>query len=303
MASTTRHLGRTDIPVGPIGLGGAGLGLPDVSDDEAVATVHRAFERGIRFLDTSPLYGESERRVGLALRGVPRTEFLLSTKTGTHPARRGDYSRDATLWSVENSLRLLGVDQIDLLLVHDPPDMAPVMASGAVLDTLEALRDQGVVRWIGLGQRSHAAHRAAILSGRFDVVLTFNDFLPVRTTAATSGLLDVAAAHGVGVLNGSPLGLGLLVADLDDPAVWERYAWEPREREAARRYQAFCRETGVDPAGLALRFCGREPRIHCTLTGARNRAELDHNLDAAQRAIPDAIWTALDALRLTEGQE
>src|SRR5438309_10537149 len=96
-----RRLGRTGLDVTRFSLGGAGIGRRDnVDDSSAAETVQRALAAGINYIDTSPLYGESERRVGLALEGVPRDSYVLSTKTGTHPERRGDYSWDGTLWSV-----------------------------------------------------------------------------------------------------------------------------------------------------------------------------------------------------------
>src|SRR5262249_29219630 len=155
----------------------------DVPVETAIQTVRHALSRGVDHIDTSPLYGDSERRIGLALEGVPRDRYTLSTKTGTHPERRGDYSWDGTMWSGENSLRLLKTDRIDVLLVHDPHDMEPVFAARGALDALESLKEQGVIGWIGLGQRRHDWHGQAIRSGRFDVILTYNDYHPIRTTA------------------------------------------------------------------------------------------------------------------------
>ena len=109
-----RRLGRTNLEVTSLSLGGAGLGRDDVTDDQAVDAVHRAIELGINYLDTSPLYGESERRVGLALDRGWREKVYLATKTGTHPQWRGDYSASGTRRSVENSLRLLKTDNLDV---------------------------------------------------------------------------------------------------------------------------------------------------------------------------------------------
>src|SRR5579872_2970571 len=153
----TRWLGRAGMEVTALSLGCAGIGAREgVTDSSAVETVRRALAAGIRYLDTSPLYGESERRVGIALEGVPRQDYLLSTKTGTHPERRHDYSWDGTMWSVENSLSLLGCGYFDLLLVHDPrdeADMQTVFGACGALAALERLKEERVVRAIGLGQR------------------------------------------------------------------------------------------------------------------------------------------------------
>lgn len=296
------ELGRSGVLATPLGLGGAGIGGTDVSDFDAVATVELALQSGIDTIDTSPLYSESERRLGIALRGVPRNSYVLSTKTGTHPLRRGDYSRDSTLWSIENSLRLLGTNYLDIAFVHDPEWLEPVFAPDGALETLEQLKSDGVVRAIGLGQRRHDFHRIAVESGRFDVILTFNDYHPLRTTALESGLLDVANNSGVGVVNGSPLGLGLLVADPLDPVAESRHGWQTREWELLARYHEFCRAHGMTPEAVALQFSLRQPRIHCTLTGARSPAELTKNLRAVQQAIPDNVWKLLADARFTEAQ-
>src|SRR5581483_12289482 len=108
-----------------------------------------------------------ERRVGLALAalGGRPSGLFLSTKTGTHPARRGDYSAEGTRWSVENSLRLLGVDALDCVLIHDPrseAELEQALGPGGAVEELERLREQGIVRTIGLGVREHHYHRRAI---------------------------------------------------------------------------------------------------------------------------------------------
>ena len=118
----TRTLGNTGMTPRALGLGCAFFGGAKSSDEEAVEGVRRAIELGLSYVDTSPLYGESERRVGLALRDGWREKIYLQTKTGTHPERKGDYSAEAIRWSVENSLRLLGTDYLDSVLIHDPAD-------------------------------------------------------------------------------------------------------------------------------------------------------------------------------------
>ena len=125
------------------------------TDDEAVEAVHRAIDLGINYLDTAPLYGESERRVGLALADGWREKIYLATKTGTHPEWRGDFSAAGTRRSVENSLRLLGTDYLDVCLVHDPDSMAPVVAKDGALDELQRMREEGLIKFIGLGVRQH----------------------------------------------------------------------------------------------------------------------------------------------------
>jgi len=279
--------------VSALSLGGAGIGgvYAETSDDDAIETVHYAIAQGINYIDTSPLYAESERRIGLALEGGLREKIVLSTKTGTHPQRRGDYSWDGTFWSVENSLRLLKTHYIDLLLVHDPMDMEPVFAPRGALEALEQLKAEGVIGYLGLGQRDHEFHRRAIESGRFDVILTYNDYQPLRTTAA-DWLLPLAKQHDVGVLNGAVLGFGLLAGGdpANNPA--SRYANES-ELAAAQLLYRWCEERGVSMQAVAFQFSLRQPLIDCTLTGARNKAELAQNIDVANTSLPDSIWAEI----------
>lgn len=300
-----RRLGKTELQVPALSLGGATLGgvYGQVGDAEAIATVETALQQGINYIDTSPLYGESERRIGIALKGVARGDYVLSTKTGTHPTRRGDFSWDGTMWSVDNSLRLLGVDYLDIVLVHDPDDIAPVFATRGALETLEHLKAQGVIGAIGLGQRKHEWHRMAIESGRFDVILTFNDYHPIRTTALTDGLLQLAKTHDVGVINGSPLAHGLLVGNdpRDLPAEVQPQHGE-RERHAAAQLYDFAQKHGVPVVAVALQYCLRQPLISCTLSGAGTAAELNQNLRAVSTPLPDSLWAELEALQLTAGQ-
>ena len=307
-SGNVRRLGRMGLETPALSLGGAriGGGYGEVSDQEGIATVRLALERGIDYIDTSPLYGESERRIGLALEGVPRASYKLSTKTGTHPQRRGDYSWDGTLWSVKNSLKLLKTDHIELLLVHDPrdeADMEAIFAPKGALEALEHLKTQGVIGGIGLGQRNHDWHRRAILSGRFDAILTYNDYHPIRTTALTDGLLELAKQHHVGVLNGSPLAHGLLNGE-DPLVVSARMHMRQTEREVgeAQRLYAWCKEKGISMVAMVLQFCVRQPRIDTTLTGAKSPAELRQNLGAIAEPLPEEVWTELEALNLTHDQ-
>jgi aryl-alcohol dehydrogenase-like predicted oxidoreductase len=298
-----RQLGRTGLEVTALGFGGVGVGglYGPVDEEESIATVREAIHRGINFVDTSPLYMESERRIGEALAGGLRERIVLSTKTGTHPERRGDFSWDGTLWSVENSLRRLRTDRLDLVLVHDPDAMEPVLAPRGALEALESLKAQGVIGAIGLGQRRHDFHRQAVLSGRFDAILTYNDYHPLRTTAGVA-LLPLAAEHGVGVLNGSPLAHGLLVGrDPDTLGDAVRTRVSARDMDAARRLYRWCRERGVSMVALALQFSLRQSLLHVTLTGAKTRAELAENLEAASTPLPEPIWGELAALGITEG--
>ena len=291
-----RRLGRTNFHVTPIGLGGAHLGrTPDgFSDKLAAATVHRALELGVNLIDTAPLYGESQRRIGLALaewyrQGGRREDLFISTKTGRSAGGGKDYSADATRRSVEESLRLLRTDYLDILLVHDPNDLAPVLGPVGALQALQKLKDEGVIRAIGLGVRSHEFHRRCIETGEFDVSLTFCDYNLIDQGAA-QGVLETSASHDVGVLNGTAVMLGLLSGR--DP---RKTTLQGRDQQTQRAYELWkwSQSQGVNLLALNLQFCMREQRIASTLVGAANPAEIEADVAALSDEIPDEIWEDL----------
>lgn len=295
-----RRLGRTELNVPVLSLGGVGVGglATRVEEVEAIEGIQYVIEQGIDYIDTSPFYKESERRIGLAIDGYPREKLIISTKTGTHPDRWQDYTWDGTMWTVENSLKLLNTDYIDLLLVHDPIDIDPVFESKGALEALENLKEQGVIKSIGLGQRRHDFHKRAIESNRFDAILTFNDYHPTHTSAEKE-LLPLAKQYDVGVLNGAAMSHGLLVGE--DPSTFNEKLVHPRpdyEVEAAQRLYEFCQEKDVSMIAVVFQFCMRQEMIHCTLTGAKNRQEIDANFTAATEPLPESIWKELDALNL-----
>jgi aryl-alcohol dehydrogenase-like predicted oxidoreductase len=295
-----RRLGRSELTVPIFSLGGYPLGWGgDEGEKAAIEAIHYALEQGLDYFDTSPGYGDSQRRYGIALRGVDRSSLVLSTKTGTHPSRRQDYSWDATMWSVEESLRLLKTDYIDLLLVHDPRDIEPVFAPRGALEALEELKAQGVIRAIGLGQKRFDYHQRAIESGRFDVILTFNNYHPLDVSAL-DWLLPLAREHDVGVLNGAVMAHGLLSGE--DPDVLFAQGGHDGRADMlpdARRLYRWCREKGYSVPAVVFQFSMRQPLIHCTLTGVKNRAELQENLVAATTPLPESTWDELAALDIT----
>lgn len=297
-------LGRTGFNVSPLGLGGAWIGhtAGGASDEVAVRTVVRAVELGINLIDTSGMYqrGESERRIGLALdelrhRGVRREDLFISSKTGTrtHPH---DYSGDGTKRSIEASLKALRTDYLDIALVHDPHTLEPVLERGAALDTLQQLKEQRVVRAIGLGVRDRSFHCHLIESGRIDVSLTYHDYNLVYRQAADD-LLPAAAARGVGVMNGMAVLGGLLSGDDPLKLAGELgtrqsiYHHHGAEVERARVFWDLARARGVPLMALNLQFIFREGRIASTLLGAASPEEIEEDVRMAQLPLPAEIWS------------
>jgi aryl-alcohol dehydrogenase-like predicted oxidoreductase len=168
-------------PLSKLSLGGAALGSckdkvffgKTISDVQAIETVLEALNNGINLIDTSPFYGDSERKIGMALLEYGNREsVLISTKAGTHPSIKG-YSADIIKRSIDNSLKQLQVSYLDIVHIHDPgiDDFDKLMEDGGGIETLTELRYQGVIRNIGLGVRDHKLHSKFINSGFADVIL------------------------------------------------------------------------------------------------------------------------------------
>lgn len=281
-----RRLGRTGLEVTCLGMGGARIGGNDVSNDEAAEAVRRAITLGINYLDTSPLYGESERRTGLALADGWREKIYLATKTGTHPKWRGDYSASGTRRSVENSLNLLGTEYLDVCLVHDPSNMDPVIEKDGALETLQRMREEGLVKFIGLGVREHEFHKIAIETGIVDVILTYLDYTLLSQTA-NDWLLSFASERDIGVINGSPIAAGLLSGV--EPDVKAR----PPDGVIAHKLWRWCKENDLNLLNLAIQFCLRQPLITTNLSGSKNAAEIEQNFAAATSPIAEEVWEEL----------
>lgn len=286
-----RRLGRAGIEVTALTLGGAGLGglYGPVAEDAGVQTVLRAIDLGVNYIEGAPFYGECEQRYGtalVALGGRP-AGLHLCTKVGMHPARPGDYSAKTTRWSVEQSLRILGVKSVDLVQVHaiDAVDMDAVLGPDGAVGELERMREEGTLRSIAFAIRGAAYHRRAIACGRFDAILIHDDFSLIRRTDIT--VIEEAAAAGLGVLVGRALMTGLLTGA--DPLTNERLASHP-DAPAAWQWWSWAREREVPLQALALQFAMRQPGVSTVVVGASAPREIDENVAAATHPLPAGIW-------------
>jgi aryl-alcohol dehydrogenase-like predicted oxidoreductase len=293
-----RRLGSTAIQATTVGLGGAGLGgiFGPVGDADGISAVEKALELGINYLDTSPKYGQAERRMGMALRGVARDSFYISSKVGTHPSHPGDYSAETALWTVANSLEVLGVDYLDVCHLHEPEpeQLDAALSPGGALEALVSLREQGVIRAIGIGVQDHELHRRAVETGQLDICMMVNDYTLIRQNV--DDMFDLARENGVGLINGAALALGLLSGR--DPDSLGTPVWKPPADEvvAAKHVRAWCAERDVPILALALQFSLRQRNFDCTLLGASTAAEVAGCWDALQVEIPASVWDELPTL-------
>ena len=269
----TRPLGRTglDVPVLSFGASSLGQEFRSVSLDEAVASVRAALAGGLNLIDTSPFYGRgmSEVLLGVALRGVPRSEFLLCTKLGRYDLAHFDFSAKRVAESVDVSLHRLGTDHLDILLCHDIEFVPMQQIVDETLPALRKARDQGKVRFIGFSGYPQKIFRFICEQAEVDCVLNYNQYT-LQNTRFAEETVPWLKQRGIGVMNAGPFSARLLT-DAPLPA-WLK---EPEEvKAAARRAADLCRSRGSSIAKLALQFAIANPDIATTVAGSANPANV-----------------------------
>ena len=293
-----RRLGRTEMRPKALGLGAGYLGDPDRPDSEAVETIHEAIERGINFVDTSPEYGVSESRVGVALTGGWREKVYLQTKVGSHPRFLRDFSKEATTWSLENSFKLLRTDYVDSVLIHGPRyDIESPL--NECLDVLVDWKARKRIGHIGIGVRQPEFHKRAIETGEMDIVLSFLDYTLLSQSLADT-TIPLALEHDVGIILGSPLVASLLAGpepkiDVETDTLTPAAVGGPTAPSAlpsAHRMWEWCNRRGLNIRDLAIQFALQAPvkGNGIVLTGPSNLKEFDEVYQSATKEIPENVW-------------
>jgi len=295
------RLGRTELQPRAMGVGGAWWGAG--TEAECIAGIHRALELGLDFFDTYP--GDFEERWGKALAGR-RHQIVLQGKVSSVARRRCDHTAAATRSSVEASLRALRTDYLDIALIHgyDQPDDIPAgpagrgkngmvdpLAPGNALEELERLREEGKVRFIGLGGRSAVVLCRALDTGRVDLVLTYLEY-NLLTQAFADQVLPTVRAHDAGVELASPLGMGLLAGPRPDPE--SRRGGDGGARRALAMWE-WCQERGFEIRHLAMQYCLAAPVEGIVLPGPANRHQVEEAHEAATAPIAPDTWRAFEA--------
>jgi len=309
-------LGSTGVRVTRLGLGCASLGnlFRAMGDDRARATVEAAWESGIRYFDTAPHYGLglSERRLGAALRDRPRDRFTISSKvgrllvpndapSGTDLAegfdvpdtlmRRFDFTADGVRRSLEESLRRLALDRLDVVYVHDPDEFVDVAIEQAV-PALARLRDEGVIGAVGVGMNAVAPLRRFVAEADVDAIMVAGRWTLLDRSAEE--LLDEAADRNVAVVAAAPFNSGLLArADPPEDATYD-YRPVPAELlETTRELAAAARASGVTLPQAALQFPLRHPAVAAVVVGAAGPEEIRTNAAHLAEPVPDDAWARL----------
>jgi D-threo-aldose 1-dehydrogenase len=302
-----------------LGFGSAPLGnlYRALSEAEAQAVLESAWAAGMRYFDTAPLYGLglSEARLNHFFRGKPRANFIVSTKVGRRlipcapeertgigkffdtPSRKElyDYTHDGILRSFEDSLERLGLDTVEILLVHDidvfnhksasvrDAHIETLMASGC--KALERLRNEKVIKAFGAGV--NLAER-----GDFDLFLLAGRYTLLEQEALTS-FLPLAQRRGIGIVIGGAYNSGILASGAKPGAFYNYDPAPPSILERVAKLEAVCRHHGVKLVEAALRFPLMHPAVVSVIPGAAKPEEIALNMRTLQATIPPALWADL----------
>ncbi|MDB5078097.1 MAG: hypothetical protein JWP00_21 [Chloroflexi bacterium] len=296
----TFKVGKTKLEVPGMGLGTSYLARPSVlvPEDEAVEMVQYAFSRGINFFDTAPLYGSgnAERRLGKALEGIPRDSFVLETKIGRLVQPDGsvifDYSKDGVQRSLEESLKRLKMDRVDILLLHDPDAHFDNLSEASrTFELLADWRSQGVIRALGVGLTSWETLAEFARTVDFDCCL-----LAGRYTLLEQKALDCLALcqeKGISIFAAGIYNTGILATGAVPGASYEYGPAREPILERVRKIEALCQRHNVPLGVAALRFPTGNPAVTSLIVGAKTASEVRDNLQKLQQPIPAAFWAEL----------
>ncbi len=307
-------LGRSGLPVTRLGFGGAPIGglYSAVSDADAEESLRAAWAMGVRLFDTAPHYGagRSEQRLGRFLAGVPRNEYVVSTKVGRllvdgaerdgdvfpdEPARHRvrDYSAEGVYRSIAESLDRTGLERFDIVLIHDPDD-AMTEAIEQAYPALHRLREEGAIRAIGAGMNQTPALIRFVEETDVDCVLVAGRYSLLDRQAADD-LLPACERRDCGVIVGGVFNSGLL-ARPEPQATFDYAPVEAAQLRRALRLREICDRYGVPLAAAALQFPLRHPAVTTALVGVRSADEVAQNMALSSMPIPAELWPELDAV-------
>jgi D-threo-aldose 1-dehydrogenase len=278
-------LGRTGITtsrlsIGTWGFGNASAPAARVTDEATlIAVLRAAFAAGVRFIDSAEVYANEDRLARLLKEADAPADLVIATKFGHGKGFTGALFRE----SVERSLTDLGLDKLEVMMVHDPrddDDMDVVLGKGGALEELRRMQDEGIVGATGVATGTYGPLRRAVDSGEFDCVQFPRLFTLLNQTARSTGLLADAKAKGMATLNPSPFGGSILATGAKPGALYVFRPALPEVTEAVRKMEARCAELGVSLPAAALAFSMTEPLVDVTIVGVVNAGELTADLAA-----------------------
>lgn len=289
----------------PLALGGLFTSDLGGGVQATIETLTRAFDLGINLIDTAPAYANSEETLGLALAQTPNVpdDLVISTKLGGRPKPFDPLDRSSLIASAEQSLRYLGLETLDVLIIHEPDRPRqyawwtdPGRVEGPVLDAMDRLQKQGKIRYTGLGGTTVNEMHHLVASAKFDVLLTAFNYSALFREASLE-LLPTAKSLGMGVMIGSCLQQGGL-AKRYDAYLTEKPAWMSAARyEQFRDLYALLDEVGIGLPELGIRFAAHHPAATAVLLGTSNAKHLQAGVEDLEKGpLPQSLLEKLDAI-------
>ena len=320
----TKTLGRTGLEVSIVGLGAAFIGIPTpnqaaveypdesrpddtdtdrrshMDEDLGVQTVHSAIEAGCTLIDTAALYGgtRSEKIIGRALRERPdlAAKCVVTTKAG-NLIEGPDHSFDAILRSVDASQERLGIEQFEVMYIHDPMGvpMKQVMGKDGALGALRKLQNENIIRFVGVAANEPETNAPYIETGEFDAAVVPEAWSLLNQLAAEH-MLPVAEKHNVGLVIATPLERGLLATG---PIAGINYLARNFSQpclDCVTKIQNLCHDYNIPLVTASLQWCTRHSQAAATIPGARIPEEAIKNARAGEVEIPETFWEDLAPL-------
>lgn len=332
-ASQLRQIGKTALSVTQYGLGGTALGniYTAVEEQAALDTIEAAYQAGVRYFDTAPLYGGglSEVRLGKGIARYPRNEVIISSKVGwaLEPREPGEeaaidifdkplpyrgvinYSADAIKRSFEDSLKRLNTDRIDIVLMHDPDEASSIrgldpyavshfdQAMAEAYPILHDLRSQGVIKAIGAGMNQWQMLEDFAKAGDFDCFLLAGRYTLLEQESLRS-FLPLCEQKQISIIIGGPYNSGILASGAVEGAYYNYQAASPGILDRVRKIEAVCAQHKVALQAAALQFPFGHPAVASIIPGARSVQELRDNVAYFEQKIPADFWAELQHTKL-----
>ncbi|MCW5981995.1 MAG: aldo/keto reductase [Bryobacteraceae bacterium] len=288
-----RTLGKTGLSVSVIGFGASPLGdeFRTTTAAERQSAVDAAIDAGINFFDVSPYYGRTlaEQRLGEAL-GARRSRVVVATKCGRYDVESFDFSAKRITTSIDESLRRLRTDYVDLLQAHDIEFGDYNQIAGETIPALRRIQESGKARFIGITGLPLTMMRRVAENAPVDAFLSYCRY-NLLITDLDRLLMPFAQANGIGVINASPLHMGILT-ERGAPA------WHPAPdnvKQAGGRVVELCRRRGVPAGAVALRFCVEHPHIATTLVGLSRPDHVQANVRAIEQPLDPELLREIEA--------
>lgn len=286
-----RKLGNTGLDVSVLSFGASSLGsvFHPTDDKESIRTVHTALELGINYIDVSPYYGlqKAEHVLGQALKETARDRYILSTKAGRYGERVFDFSYDRIIRSAEESMRRLHTDYLDILFLHDIEFGDLNQMNEEAIPALNELKKQGKIRFTGVSGLPLSIFRSIVANHSVDVILSYCHY--ALNDDSLLELLPAIKRTGTGLVNASPLAMGLLTgSELPD--------WHPATpliRQTCKDANEYCASRGWSLPKLAIQFAVGNEEIPTTLVSTAKSEKIRSNVEYALEPVDSEIIQAV----------